>query len=395
MGALSGYKELPKLVGIPYLLISFFGRLPTGMGTIGILTLVASETGSVANAAYCSAAYAIANGIGNVVIGRLTDTYGQRLPLLAIAPFNIAFLILIVVLAAGDPSPIALVANAAAIGITTSPIGPLARVRWYSIASRKQMPAAMSWETVNDEMVFVLGPAAVGIIAASLSASAPMLLAAVLVLTCVFPFALSRHSPGPQLKDSQRPSFAHIVRRVRTPLLAMAFLGMFFGAMQTSVTAFAQANGMPGMGGLIYASLGLSAAITALIAVGLPARFTFVSRIFVGGIGMAVGAAACTLATSGLTLSPLVFLAGLFIGPTGVAIFTLAGMWAPRGGDGVANTVIVSSNVLGTAAASALIGRLLETNTDYGFLAAAACGLALTLVAATTGRRDERAHSAR
>ncbi len=387
-----GYRELPRLVGYPYLMISFLGRLPTAMIIIGVLTLVVATTRSVAIAAYCSAAFAIANGIGNVAIGRLTDKFGQRTPILVIAPLNVIFLLLIVWLAPTQPATITLVANSAAIGITTSPIGPLARVRWYPIASARQLPAAMSWETVNDELIFVLGPAAVGIIAAAITPGAPMVVAAILVATCVIPFAMSRHARGPSIaKDgSASPSFLHIVRRVRTPILSMVFMGMFFGAMQTSVTAFAESNGLQGLGGLIYATMGLSAAVTALIAVAIPARFTFVSRILVGGLGLLVGAAACTLATSGVTLSLMLFIAGIFIGPIGVSIFTLAGKWAPVGGDGVANTVIVSANVLGVAAASAVVGAILETNIDYGFYASALFGVAMTAVAATVGRADEK-----
>ncbi|NLW13242.1 MAG: MFS transporter, partial [Trueperella sp.] len=106
--AFSGYRELPKLVGYPYLIISFLGRLPTSMIIIGVLTLVVASTGSVAIAAYCSAAFAVANGIGNVLIGRLTDIFGQRLPLLIIAPINVAFLLLIVWLAPQNPATILL-----------------------------------------------------------------------------------------------------------------------------------------------------------------------------------------------------------------------------------------------------------------------------------------------
>ena len=238
------------------------------MVIIGVLTLVVASTGSVGIAAYCSAGFAIANGIGNVLIGRLTDAFGQRRPLLIIAPLNVAFMLLLVWLASREPATVLLVANSAAVGITTSPIGPLSRVRWYPIATPKQLPAAMSWETVLDELNFVLGPAAVGIIAATVSPGAPILVAAALVATCVIPFALSRHARGPSIAadGSGTPSFVYILSRVRTPFLAMVFMGMYFGAMQTSVTAFAEITGLEGLGGLIYSAMGLSAAITALVA---------------------------------------------------------------------------------------------------------------------------------
>lgn len=386
-----GYRDLPGLVGYTHMVVSFFGRLPTSMIIIGVLTLIVAETGSVETAAYCSACLAIANGFGNIIIGRLTDRFGQRAPLLVFAPLNILALLLLVWFAPREPSTVALMAMSAFIGVTTSPIGPLSRVRWYPIASRAQLPAAMSWETVNDELIFVLGPAAVGILAAAVSPSLPLLVAAGMVLTCVFPFALSRHARGPAILDDDepRPSFFSVVVRVRTPLAAMFFMGMFFGAMQTTVTAFAESHDLAGLGGLIYAALGLSAALTALMAVALPDRLGYNRRILLGGCGLVVGAATCAIAANGPILALLLLVAGIFIGPLGVSIFTLAGRWAPRGGDGVANTAIVSANVLGVASASAIVGQFVDTHVFYGFLAGALCAAAITLVASTLGRRDE------
>lgn len=390
-GSFSGYRQLPGLVGYPHLVVSFFGRLPTAMIIIGVLTLIAAETRSVEIAAYCSASLAIANGVGNVLIGRLTDHFGQKIPLLALAPLNVVALLVLVWLTPQDPATIVLMALSAVIGLTTSPIGPLSRVRWYPLADARQLSAAMSWETVNDELIFVLGPAAVGILAASFSPGTPLLVAAGLVATCVIPFALSRHARGPALDDAgPRPSVLRVFRKVRTPLAAMMFMGMFFGAMQTTVTAFAETTGLSGLGGLIYAAMGLSAAVTALIAVALPERLSLNTRVIWGGVGLLTGAGLCVIATSGITLAALLFVAGVFIGPIGVSIFTLAGRWAPRGGDGVANTAIVSANVLGVAGASAFVGRVVEANLLYGFYAAALFGAGITLVALTLGRSDER-----
>ncbi|MFP7696037.1 MFS transporter [Trueperella sp. LYQ143] len=386
---MAGYRELPRLVGIWHMVISFFGRLPISMIIIGVLTLIVNATDSVEIAAYCSAALAISNAVGNVLIGRLTDRYGQRRPLLAIAPINvIALLSLVMATRANAPSAV-LVGLSALIGVSTCPIGPLTRVRWYPLASSHQLPAAMSWETVNDELVFVLGPAAVGILAAAIHPAAPLVISALLVATCVIPFALSRFALPPAISATHTPSFARIMRRIRTPFITMWCMGMFFGAMQTSVTAFAKDHGIAVMGGLIYSAMGLSAAITALLAVGLPARMSHVTRIWMGGIGLAGGALLCVCAHHVALLAVFLFIAGLFIGPVGVAIFTLAGQWAPRGGDGVANTAIVSANVLGVATANTLIGKALESHLSLGFMMAAGFGLAMMLVALSFGRYDE------
>ena len=127
------------------------------------------------------------------------------------------------------------------------------------------------------------------------------------------------------------------------------------------------------------------------MAVALPERLSYNRRILLAGSGLLLGAAACMIATGGVALSLLLLVAGVFIGPLGVSIFTLAGKWAPRGGDGVANTAIVSANVLGVASASAIVGRFVDSNVAVGFLAAAVCAGLITLVSATLGRKDERA----
>lgn len=378
----SGYADLPKLTGWGYLITAFVGRMPTAMTVIGVLTLVTSVTGSVGQAGFASAALAIATGIANPTIGRLTDTYGQRLPLAIIAPINIAAL-LAMVLTIDSATPLWLtMALSALIGATTIPLGALARVRWYPLATKPyQISSALSWESVADEMSFVLGPAAVGILASQLSPKAPLIIAAIIVASCVIPFAFSRFSVGPAVHrdGDSAPSIARVLRCVVTPLAAMGALGMFFGSMQTSVTAFAQASGNEGNAGIIYATMGLGAAITALASVALPASLTMARRIIAGGISVAFGALACIVAPNDVVLAAAVFATGLGIGPASVAIFTLAGERAPRGGDAVAVTALGSVNVLGVAVCSSITGQVVERSVSGGFAIAASCALLMAV----------------
>lgn len=391
---IAGYRELPSLLGGGHMLVSFIGRLPTAMIIIGVLTLVTSATGSVAHAAFASASLALSTGIGNPIIGRLTDTYGQRKPLLILAPLNVIGLLALVYVTDAHTPLWLIVVLCACIGATTSPVGALARVRWYPVAKQPtQLASALSWESVADEMAFVLGPAAVGIFAASIGAQAPLIISAVIVLTCVIPFALSRFAIGPAIRSEgeRAPAISRVLSAVRTPLMAMAGLGMFFGAMQTTVTAFAQATGDEGRAGLIYSAMGLGAAITALGSVALPKRFTQSQRIIAGGLGICAGSLLCMAAQTPLVLGLLILLPGLAIGPASVAIFTLAGTHSPRGGDAVAVTAIGSVNVLGVALSASVTGQLLEANLDYGFLLAAGCGLFIAFAVWLTSRNPQYA----
>ncbi len=361
------------------------------MTVIGVLTLVTSVTQSVAPASLASAGLAIATGISSPLIGRLTDNYGQRLPLLVIAPANIIALCSLAFLISSSTPLWIIITCAVFVGLTTIPLGALARVRWYPITrEQRELAAALSWESVADEMGFVFGPAIVGVLATALNPRAPLIVAALIVATCVIPFALSQFSVGPALHGTgeKAPSITKVILNVRTPLLAMLALGMFFGAAQTSVTAFAQYHGTPSSAGLIYATMGLGAAITALGSVGLPDKLTHTSRIVLGGVGLTIGSIICVFAPTPVFLSLAVFLSGLAIGPVSVAIFTLAGARAPQGGDAVAVTALGSVNVLGVATSASVTGQIVGHSASYGFLICSLCAALIAIAAIATDKQN-------
>ncbi|WP_353066691.1 MFS transporter [Arcanobacterium hippocoleae] len=394
LSTFSGYRDLPRLMGRGEMLISFLGRMPLAMNIIAILTLVTVVTGSVANAAIVSSVHAIATGIGNPIIGRASDKYGQRFPLLIAAPISFCAVIGIVITVHFQFANLFLLSILAGIvGFTTSPIGALARVRWYELTKTPpQLATALSWESTIDEMSFVLGPAFVGIIAAAISPLAPLVVTAIIIATCVIPFALSNHAPKPVVlaPGELRPGIFTVMRAVSVPLIAMFCLGMYFGSIQAALTAFMQDLGIAGRSGLVYAFQGLGAALTALGAVFLPKRITSEQRIIFGAIGVGLGAMVCSLMIAPLPLGIVMFLTGLMIGPPSVAIFTLAGDNAPKGGSAVAVTALGSMNVLGVSAASIVAGQVVEVNLHAGFYVPAAAGFLMafaTALAALTQKR--------
>ncbi|XCB29952.1 MFS transporter [Arcanobacterium hippocoleae] len=381
----SNYRDLPRLMGGREMVISFLGRMPLAMNIIAILTLVTVVTGSVANAAIVSAVHAIATGIGNPIIGRISDKYGQRLPLLIAAPISFTAIVgIICTVYFGYADLLLLSVLAGIVGFTTSPIGALARVRWYEITNTApQLATALSWESTIDELSFVLGPAFVGIMAAAISPLAPLAVTAVIIITCVIPFALSKHATKPVVltPGEIRPGFFVVMRAVIVPLIAMFCLGMFFGSIQAALAAFMQNLGIAGKSGLVYAFQGLGAALTALGAVFIPKHITSERRIIFGALGVGIGAAVCSLIVSPAMMIIVLFITGMMIGPPSVAIFTLAGDSAPKGGSAVAVTALGSMNVLGVSIASITAGQVVEISLHAGFYVPAAAGF---LMAAST-----------
>lgn len=362
--------------------LAFVGRLPTSMIIIGVLTLVTHYHG-IASASISSAVLAIATGIGQPLIGKWTDKGGQRLPFLLLGPTNAALLLTLVAVNAADlPFPLVLV-MCALVGLTTLPVGALMRIRWYPVArTPKALSTALSYETVADEMNFVLGPAVVGVLASVFSPEVPLIVSAVIALTCGVGLGLHRSTPKAEATEggAKAPSLGRIFLLVWVAVMSMMCLGSYFGSMQTATTAAAEGFGSASYAGLIYSAMGVGAALTALGAVAIPERISQGTRIFVAGIALAIMIPAAPFANSPWQLAGMLFVFGLAIGPASVAMFTLASRLAPKGGDGVAMTLLGATNVGGVAIGAASAGQLLKLDLAYGFWVAAVSGGVMGLI---------------
>lgn len=395
--AFRNYRDLPKLWGPAFLPLAFIGRLPTSMIIIGVLTLVTTTYG-IGDASLMSAVLAIAIGIGQPLMGKWTDHVGQRLPLLGLAPINAGALLAFVYAVHAQASFATLALIAVAIGVTTVPVGGLMRIRWYPVATTpRALSTALSYETVADEMNFVLGPAIVGILATAFSPSVPLIVTAIISATCITSLGLHRSAPRPERRPSkdESVSISSAVVAIAPALGAMMCLGAYFGAMQTATTASAESFGAAGEAGLIYAAMGLGAAITALSVVAIPDRFSQSVRIGLGAAFMTAVLVAAPLASTKLELAFVLFVLGLGIGPASVAMFTLAGQLAPAGGAGVAMTAMGAINVGGVSIGAALAGRLAETSVTYSFWVALAATAVMSIIGFTASRREKQAGQTR
>lgn len=364
------YAVLPRLAGGWFLLVAAFARLPVAMMPIGVMLLVTTTTGSVAQGGFATSAAALGTALLAPLQGRLADRLGQRPVLLVAAALSSAALVAITLAAVyGWPLPVLLAACAAAGG-TAPQVGPLARVRWLSLTDARPGPmsAAMSWESTVDELTFVLGPALVGIVA-SFAPAATLPVAAGLVI--VFGTAFALH-PTATPALARGPGIAEpagvltVLRAVLAPTLGMVALGSFFGSSQAAVTGVATALDQPGSAGLLYAVMGLGSAVTALAVVALPARITTRMRWFVGGTGMAVVMAATLSVTTAWPTALALLLTGLFIGPAIVTLFSVTSEMAPPGAASTAMTLLVAANVVGVAVGAAVGGQTVETLRDAG-----------------------------
>ena len=386
------YAELTRRVGRRYTALIFLARLPMAMTVFGTITFVAAARGSIADAGLVSAALALTTALAQPLVGRWTQAAGQRVPLLVLTPISVAAILGMVAAGRAHAPLWVLMLIAVVMGATNLPIGGLSRVRWSAaVRSQRESHAAMSLESVGEEVTFVLGPAVVGVLAVAVGPGFALIVDAVAQLLLVPLFALHPLSPRATAIPfgAETMSLPRALSHVWAPVLAMVMVGVYFGSVQTTDSALAADLGHPSAGGLIYALLGLGSAISALGSVLLPDSLTLRTRLILSGFGMGGVAALATFvgfldAPLGLVLLLLAMLSGgLFVGIALVTVYALVGDQAPPAGAAVAMTATGAAIVLGVAVGTSLGGRVAESlGSSLGFLVAAGACVALVLLGA-------------
>lgn len=401
------YGRLPRLAGGWFLPVAFLARLPFSMLTIGALLLVTTTTGSVALGGLASAATALGTALGGPAQGAVADRVGQRRVVLACAPAS-ALAVLALLAASAAASTAGMLAAAAVVGASVPQVGPLARVRWLALTRRepRTLSAAMSYESTADEVSFVLGPALVGVLAAAGSPQVAMVVAAVLLATAGTAFALhpsaravgrpDAATPAPTAVGGPRAAW-RLVRREAVAVVGMVAMGLLFGGTQAALTALTRDAGTPDLAGLVYAVMGVGSAVTALAVVALPDRWSLGARwtVFAGGLLLSEAALVAAAATGSLAaVVGAVAVAGLFVGPVMVTVFTVAGERAPDGRTAAAMTLVASANVVGVALGASAAGQLAQGVSATASFAVPVVAAALLLAAGVsltsrprTGRR--------
>lgn len=414
LGVLTQYGALLRIASPGSLALALAARAPYAMVPLGVLTGVTASTGSVAAGGLATGLTAISGAIGAPLIGRWADHAGQRAVLLAITPLNVlAIGLALTAMLLGWNGP-ALWLACLLMGGSTVPVGSFTRARWIErTRDPRTLSTAFSYESTADELTFVLGPALVGIAASAAFPSAPMMLAAALVLCAGVPFALTAPrelaggaggavdgaavdgaavdgaggggaaaAAGAGTASAAAPGIGRVLLAIAPALIVMICIGTYFGSVQTATTERADLLGSPGSAGLVYAVMGIGSATTALLAVLIPDRVALATRVLVGGAGMAVFLGIAALQGSLITTALLLLLAGFFVGPTMVTAFAMAERRALAGGTGVAMTSMSSAVTIGVSLGATVGGFVADAAGD---VAAYGVGIGAATFAAATG----------
>ncbi len=307
-------------------------RLPIAMMTLGIVLLVSTLTGSYALAGQVSAAYIIGNAAFAVPHGRLADRFGQgRVLYIDALAFALTSALMIVSITDGWALPWPHV-WAALAGAAIPQIGTMVRGRWANIlTSDSERHTAFAVEGVVDEAVFVTGPALVTFLSTLHAPQSGLIVAVVLGGVGALLLAVQRRTEPPAHPHDPAVLRDPIPWRILIPLtLGAVALGSLFGAQEVATVAVADDAGHKAFSGVMLASFAFGSLLSGVGAGAITWRSSPLRRARIGMALLAVGAFTLPVLPGLPLITVALFVTGLALAPTLIALFSLIEQASPR-----------------------------------------------------------------
>ena len=308
--------------------------------------------------------------------------------------------LLVAVVLGGAPTP-AVVAASALAGSATPLVSGTVRALWSRVDVRVR-GTAYALDATATELVFVVGPTLVAVLAVLVSPALAVGLAGLLAVTGALGIATSAPTRAYVPVVGSRGGLFSTVRSPGMPrlLVSGSALMLGFGALEVAIPAFADGLGQPGLSGLLLALWALGSTAGGLwfgarvISTSLPRQY----RLLL--LGVTIGLAPLAWVSSPWALGLLLFLGGTAIAPTLTVQNTLVGSMAPAHATTEAFTWLSTTTVGASAVGAAVGGALIEGPLGVsGSLMLAALGAAgavvLTLVPVVVRTRRRRAAAGR
>jgi MFS family permease len=326
------------------------------------------------------------------VLGRLVDRKGPR-PVLFTQAALYPLLIGLLIVAVLGTAPIAvLVLASAAAGAATPLVSGTVRTLW-SRADVRVRPTAYALDATATELVFVVGPSLVAVLAVVATPAIAIGAAGVLAMAGALGIATASETRAWATVAGERTGLFTTLVAPGMPrvMLSGAAVMLGFGALEVAIPAYASAAGAPGMSGALLALWALGSVAGGLwfgarvVSSSLPRQYRW------GLLGVTIGLAPLAWVTSPWALGALLFLGGSAIAPTLTVQNSLVGAIAPVHATTEAftwlSTITVGASAIGAAVGGALIDGPFGVP---GSLALATFGAAVAVaVTLLPGRRPQ------
>jgi hypothetical protein len=275
----------------------------------------------------------------------------------------------------------------------------MVRARWgVKLQGSPLMTTAAAFESVTDELTFVVGPLLATALCTTVAPAAGLVTEASLTLLGGLLFAAQKGTqPAVAATGHARVEHTSALRVPGVRVLAVAFLGIgsVFGGMQVSLAAFTESIGEPGLNGVLYGVFAAGNMLSGIVCGAVAWRTAPQRRLAVGYGALALMASGLWAAHSVVLLAGLGLLVGMCIAPALITGYTLVEGLVPAGARTEAFTWLTGAVALGQAVAVTVAGQLEDRfRAGAGFLVpAGGTVLALVTLLALRSRLTTRPHS--
>lgn len=374
-------------------LASVVARLPQGAEGIVLLLRTRDITGSYAAGGLVTAAFGLAAGVGQPLLGRLIDRRGQQAVLVPGALTGGAALAAFAALP-DDASLGAAVLLAVVAGATSPPINSCLRALLSEVIEPALRHRAFAIDSIVFELVYIAGPTLLVGVIGSWSLRAAVAACAFFGTAGTLAFAATRLSRGAKGTAAVADDLLGPLRDpgVLVLLAAVALFGLSIACLEVGLAAFAGEEGHRSAVGLLLACSGVGSMIGGLAAVRAKPPADGARRLAALFAATALLAIPMGLVHGLPAMAVAVTVASLGIAPSLALIFSLISDVAPEGTLTEAMTWLGSLISVGAAVGSALAGWLVENVSTalvlFGF--GAYCAIAAAVVAARSSALTAR-----
>ena len=378
------YRELLATPGgLAFSSAGFVARMPISMIGLGIVFLVVAHSGRYGLAGAVSAVFALVNAISAPAISRLVDRHGQRRVLLPVVVLHGVWLVTFIVLTSNDAPTWTLFVTVAAAGLFEPSLGSLVRARWgHLLGQGPRLQTAYSFESVIDEVIFIVGPLLVTVLATQIAEQAGLIAALVLLLSGSFALTAQRASEPPVAPRTASGGRSPLSAPGMMLLLAfMLFLGGVFGGVEISTVGYADQHGHAALAGPLLACYAGGSMVAGIVYGSYRWRWSLPRRLFIGALTMTLTIAVLPFIDQPAVLAVCLFIAGLGIAPTLISGFSLVERLVPSGQLTEGLTWATTGIVVGIAVASPVAGRLVDdVGAQRAFMVASVSGTLAVVV---------------
>jgi MFS family permease len=367
-------------------------RMPISMLGVGIVLLVSGATGSYGLAGSVSAVQLVAAAVVAIPMGRLIDRFGQaRVVVPAVASFGLGLSLLC--LSVQEDWPMAATYLFAVVaGLSLPPVGSCVRARWsHALTGEpRSVQTAFALEAVADEIVFMIGPILVTVLATTVHPVAG--LGTAIVLACVGTWFLAAQratEPPPSPRAEIRGDRPTMPWRTVLPLTVVSLaLGTQLGNAEVVTVAFSQEQGSRAYAGPLLAVWAFGSLLAGLASGAVHWRRGPDERLRWGTVLITLTMVPLTFVGSVPAMAAVLFVAGFAIAPTLIATMSLAEQRVPpaRLIEGMA--FVQTGIVAGVAPGAAIGGAVVDASgASTAYLVSVAAGVLGILAAQTLPRR--------